>query len=44
MLENVAGKECAIATENALANKGKKMDLKSAPHEIFTMPQVAALV
>lgn len=43
MLETVAGKEGAIAAENALAGKGKKMDLSAAPHVVFTIPQVASV-
>lgn len=43
MLETVAGKEGAIAAENALANKGKKMDISAVPHAVFTMPQAASV-
>ncbi len=43
MLETVAGKEGAIAGENALAGKGKKMDLSAVPHAVFTIPQVASV-
>lgn len=43
MLETVAGKEGSIAAENALANKGKKMDFSAVPHAVFTMPQVASV-
>ena len=43
MLETVAGKEGAIAAENALANKGKKMDFSAVPHAVFTIPQVASV-
>ncbi len=43
MLETVAGKEGAIAAENALAGKGKKMDLSAVPHAVFTIPQVASV-
>lgn len=43
MLETVAGKEGAIAVENALANKGKKIDFSAVPHAVFTIPQVASV-
>ncbi len=43
MLETVAGKEGSIAAENALTNKGKKMDFSAVPHAVFTMPQVASV-
>ncbi len=43
MLETVAGKEGAIAAENALADKGKKMDFGAVPHAVFTIPQVASV-
>ncbi|MFA4956659.1 MAG: mercury(II) reductase [Candidatus Methanoperedens sp.] len=43
MLETVAGKEGAIAGENAIANKGKKMDFSAVPHAVFTIPQVASV-
>ncbi len=43
MLETVAGKEGAIAGENALANKGKKIDFSAVPHAVFTIPQVASV-
>ncbi len=43
MLETVAGKEGAIAAENAFASKGKKMDLSAVPHAVFTIPQVASV-
>jgi mercuric reductase len=43
MLETVAGKEGAIAGENALANKGKKIDFSAVPHALFTIPQVASV-
>lgn len=43
MLETVAGKEGAIAAENALADKGKRMDLSAVPHAVFTIPQVASV-
>ena len=43
MLETVAGKEGAIAAENALTNRGKKMDFGAVPHAVFTIPQVASV-
>ncbi len=43
MLETVAGKEGAIAGENALAKKGKKIDFSAVPHAVFTIPQVASV-
>jgi len=43
MLETVAGKEGAIAGENAIANKGKKMGFSAVPHAVFTMPQVGSV-
>ncbi|VVB55490.1 Dihydrolipoyl dehydrogenase [uncultured archaeon] len=43
MLETVAGKEGSIAAENALADKGKKMDFSAVPHAVFTIPQVASV-
>ena len=32
-----------IAAENALAQKGRKMDYTAVPHAIFTSPQVASV-
>lgn len=43
MLETVAAKEGAIAAENALTNKGRKMEFSAVSHAIFTTPQVASV-
>jgi mercuric reductase len=43
MLETIAAKEGAITAENALKNAGKKIDLLSVPHAIFTSPQIASV-
>src|SRR3989442_1962986 len=41
MLETTAAKEGYIAAENALANRGLKMDYRAVPHAVFTNPAVA---
>jgi mercuric reductase len=43
MLETTAAKEGYIAAENALANRGLKMDYKAVPHAVFTNPAVASV-
>lgn len=43
MLETTAAKEGSIAAENALKNKGIKMDYFAIPHAVFTSPQVASV-
>ena len=43
MLETTAAKEGYIAAENALANRGLKMDYRAVPHAVFTNPAVAAV-
>lgn len=43
MLETVAAKEGAIASENALTNIHKKIDFDIIPSAIFTSPQVASV-
>ena len=43
MLVTVAGRGGSIAADNAIAGKGRKMDLKALPHAIFTNPQVASV-
>src|SRR2546427_9873989 len=43
MLETTAAKEGYIAAENALANRGLKMDYRAVPHAVFTRPAVASV-
>src|SRR5512136_133551 len=43
MLEPWAGVGGAIAAENAMTGKGRKIDRASLPHAIFTTPQVASV-
>src|SRR6058998_1683011 len=43
MLETVAAKEGYIAAENALADRGLKMDYRAVPHAVFTSPAVASV-
>src|SRR3989442_6605774 len=43
MLETTAAKEGYIAAENALANRGLKMDYRAVPHAVFTSPAVASV-
>ena len=43
MLETTAAKEGYIAAENALANRGFKMDYRAVPHAVFTNPAVASV-
>ncbi|MBI5553690.1 MAG: mercury(II) reductase [Candidatus Diapherotrites archaeon] len=43
MLETIAAKEGAIATNNALTNEKKKMDYSIVPHAVFTSPQLAGV-
>jgi len=43
MLETTAAKEGYIAAENALANRGLKMDYGAVPHAVFTNPAVASV-
>jgi len=43
MLETTAAKEGYIAAENALANRGLKMDYTAVPHAVFTNPAVASV-
>jgi len=41
MLESLAGKEGAIAVDNALRNAGRKIDFLSIPQAIFIQPNLA---
>ena len=43
MLETAAAREGYIAAENALANRGLKMDYRAVPHAVFTNPAVASV-
>lgn len=43
MLETAAAKEGYVAAENALANRGLKMDYRAVPHAVFTNPAVASV-
>ncbi len=43
MLETTAAKEGHIAVENALGNRGLKMEYRAVPHAVFTNPAVAAV-
>jgi mercuric reductase len=43
MLEPWAGVGGAIAAENALTGKGRRIDRFSLPHAVFTTPQVASV-
>ena len=43
MLEPWAGVGGAVAAENALTGKGRRLDRSSLPHAVFTTPQVAAV-
>jgi mercuric reductase len=43
MLEPWAGVGGAVAAENALTGKGRKLDRSSLPHAVFTTPQVAGV-
>jgi len=43
MLETTAAKEGYIAAENALVNRGLKMDYRAVPHAVFTNPAVASV-
>ena len=43
MLETTAAKEGYIAAENALGNRGLKMEYRAVPHAVFTNPAVAAV-
>src|SRR5256712_12670207 len=43
MLETTAAKEGYIAAENALANRGLKMDYRAVPHAVVTNPAVASV-
>jgi mercuric reductase len=43
MLEPWAGVGGAIAAENALTGKGRRIDRSSLPHAVFTTPQVASV-
>src|SRR5207245_1351476 len=43
MLETTAAKEGYIAAENAIANRGLKMDYRAVPHAVFTNPAVASV-
>jgi mercuric reductase len=43
MLETSAAKEGYIAAENAIANRGLKMDYRAVPHAVFTNPAVASV-
>ncbi|HEY5539615.1 MAG TPA: mercury(II) reductase [Thermoplasmata archaeon] len=43
MLETTAAKEGYIAAENALTNRGLKMDYRAVPHAVFTNPALASV-
>jgi mercuric reductase len=43
MLEPWAGVGGAIAAENALTGRGRRIDRSSLPHAVFTTPQVASV-
>ena len=43
MLETIAAKGGSIAAHNAITNPKRKIDMRSVPHAIFTMPQVASV-
>ncbi len=43
MLETAAAKEGYIAAENALADRGLKMDYGAVPHAVFTNPAIASV-
>lgn len=43
MLETTAAREGYIAAENALANRGLRMDYRAVPHAVFTNPAVASV-
>ena len=43
MLETAAAREGYVAAENALANRGLKMDYRAVPHAVFTNPAVASV-
>ncbi|HTY51912.1 MAG TPA: mercury(II) reductase [Methanomicrobiales archaeon] len=43
MLEPRAGVGGAIAAENAITGKGRRIDTRALPHAIFTSPQVASV-
>lgn len=43
MLETTAAREGYIAAENALADRGMKMDYRAVPHAVFTNPAVASV-
>ncbi len=43
MLETTAAKEGYIAAENALSDRGLKMDYRAVPHAVFTNPAVASV-
>jgi mercuric reductase len=43
MLEPWAGVGGAVAAENALTGKGRRMDRTALPHAVFTTPQVAGV-
>ena len=38
MLETTAAREGYVAAENALANRGLKMDYRAVPHAVFPTP------
>lgn len=43
MLEALAGKQGAVAAENALTNSRKKVDMMSVPRAVFIQPNVAGV-
>ncbi len=43
MFRHVANHEASIAMDNAIHSAGRKMDYRSAPHAVFTYPEVASV-
>jgi len=43
MLETTAAKEGYTAAENALTNRGLRMDYRAVPHAVFTNPAIASV-
>jgi mycothione reductase len=43
MFRHVANREAAVAWENAVHEENRKMDYLSAPHAVFTWPEIASV-